>query len=340
MVARGRTIADVTARRGHWTLRAEDPYEAQRLVSEVYLPHRLLLPVGTTTIEMELTGIQLGMLTAGRLSYGRKVRTLIDKVENFFVHLPITGQVLVRCGGREPVILSPGQLAVYSPGERAEVLWSADCSQLCLMVPRVTVETELEVLMGRPLRGELRFDFETRVGTQVGRRWRTALDLVLDELDEPSGLSGYLAAARHLEKIVLDGLLLSHRHTHSETLLQSAGWAAARPATLPVRRAVELMEERPTEGWTTERLAREVHLSVRALQEAFSRDLEMPPMAYLRDVRLRRVREYLEQASAETTTVRAVANGFGFRHLGRFAAVYRQAFGETPVATLRRSPGS
>ena len=340
MVTRGRTIADVTARRGHWTLRAEDPYEAQRLVSEIYLPHRLLLPFGTTTIDMELTGIQLGMLTAGRLSYGRKVRVLIDEVENFFLHLPITGQVLARCGKREPVILSPGQMAVYSPGERAELLWSADCSQLCLMVPRVTVETELEILMGKSLRSELRFDFQAHLDSQLGRRWRAALNLVLDELEEPSGLSGYLAAARHLEKIILDGLLLSHRHTHSETLVRSAWWAAARPAALPVRRAVELMEERPTEGWTTERLAREVHLSVRALQEAFSRDLDMPPMTYLRHVRLRRVREYLEQASADTTTVRAVANGFGFRHLGRFAAAYRQAFNETPVATLRRPPGS
>ena len=37
--------------------------------------------------------------------------------------------------------------------------WSADCEQLCLMIPRACLETELEQLLGRSLRGRLTFDF-------------------------------------------------------------------------------------------------------------------------------------------------------------------------------------
>jgi transcriptional regulator GlxA family with amidase domain len=84
------------------------------------------------------------------------------------------------------------------------------------------------------------------------------------------------------------------------------------------------------------RLASEVHLSVRALQEGFKRDLEMPPMAYLRQVRLRRVREELEASRSGDTTVRSVALRFGILHPSRFAATYQRAFGETPSATLSR----
>jgi transcriptional regulator GlxA family with amidase domain len=35
--------------------------------------------------------------------------------------------------------------------------------------------------------------------------------------------------------------------------------------------------------------------------------------------------------------VTRVALGLGFGHVGRFAALYRQAFGESPSETLRRA---
>ena len=40
----------------------------------------------------------------------------------------------------------------------------------------------------------------------------------------------------------------------------------------------------------------------------------------------------------DTTTVRAVATSFGLMHMGRFAAAYREAFGESPSETLNRQP--
>ena len=88
---------------------------------------------------------------------------------------------------------------------------------------------------------------------------------------------------RHLEGLVLDGLLLGQSHSHSEAATREgrSGPAAA------ISRAVELIEEGPSEPWTTVRLAAEVHLSVRALQAGFRRDLAATPMTYLRQVRLR-----------------------------------------------------
>jgi transcriptional regulator GlxA family with amidase domain len=131
---------------------------------------------------------------------------------------------------------------------------------------------------------------------------------------------------------VLDGLLLGQPHSHSDTARRH------RPVELgaATRHAVQLIEERPREPWTTVRLAAEVHVSVRALQEGFRRDLATPPMAYLRQTRLRRAREALEAADRDATTVRAVAVGLGILHMSRFAAAYREAFGETPSSTLNR----
>ena len=86
-------------------------------------------------------------------------------------------------------------------------------------------------------------------------------------------------------------------------------------------------------------LATEVHLSTRALQEGFQRDLATTPMTYLRQLRLHGVRADLADASRGRSSgaVTAVASRWGFVHLGRFAQQYRQLFGECPSRTLRLS---
>jgi transcriptional regulator GlxA family with amidase domain len=59
-------------------------------------------------------------------------------------------------------------------------------------------------------------------------------------------------------------------------------------------------------------------------------------MTYLRQVRLRRARAALQAAGRDATTVRAVAIDLGILHMSRFAASYREAFGEAPSDTLNR----
>jgi transcriptional regulator GlxA family with amidase domain len=59
------------------------------------------------------------------------------------------------------------------------------------------------------------------------------------------------------------------------------------------------------------------------------------PKRWMLDARLQDVHRALENASAGTTTVTGIATAHGFFELGRFAATYREAFGESPSATLR-----
>lgn len=311
----------------------DDRDEAEKIVSELYLPNRLDLSTGSAPLGMEVTGTRVGALTVGRLSYGRRVRLRTADAENFHVNIPLRGQMTSRSGRCEPVRTVPGQGLVFSPEAPAEMSWSADGEQLCLMIPRDRMESELEQLLGRSLRGRrLTFDFVADAEGPGARRWRTVLNLLEDELDHPTDAIRDPRLGKHVEGLVMGGLLLGQPHSHREDLLRD------RPVKLgaAIRHAVELLEERPSEPWTVVSLAIEVHLSVRALQEGFRRDLATPPMTYLREVRLRRAREDLLAASPGDTTVGAVAVGLGLLHLGRFAAAYRKAFGEAPSDTLNR----
>ncbi|MDX6359543.1 MAG: hypothetical protein QOH37_2597 [Nocardioidaceae bacterium] len=316
-----------------YTRRAtDDRDEAEQIVSQLYLQNRLHLSGGAAPLRMEVTGLRLGSLTAGRLTYGRRVRLRTADAENFHVNIPLRGRATSRSGTGEPVTTAPGGALVFSPGAPADMLWSADCEQLCLMVPRICLEAELEQLLGRSLKERLAFEFAADLNSPLGRRWRTVLNLVAEELDTPTEVGRNPVVRRHVEGIVVDCLLLGQRHNYSDSVTRyhPDGLGAA------IRHAVDLIEERPSEPWTTVRLAAAVHLSVRALQEGFRRDLATPPMTYLRQTRLRRAAEALTTADRDATTVRAVAFGLGILHLGRFATAYREAYGETPSDTLNR----
>ena len=102
-----------------------------------------------------------------------------------------------------------------------------------------------------------------------------------------------------------------------------------------VRLAQRVIEERAGDDLTMSEIARECHVTPRALQYAFRRHLDCTPHTYVRQVRLDLVHQVLRDGSV--CTVGDAAATFGFYNPGRFAAEYRQVFDENPGQTLARS---
>ena len=76
-------------------------------------------------------------------------------------------------------------------------------------------------------------------------------------------------------------------------------------------------------------------LSERGLRNAFYSVRGMSPKQYMLAERLQGVRNALIDARTTLVTVTGVAADYGFYELGRFAATYKEAFGEAPSETLR-----
>jgi transcriptional regulator GlxA family with amidase domain len=73
----------------------------------------------------------------------------------------------------------------------------------------------------------------------------------------------------------------------------------------------------------------------RTLYKHFRLSKGVAPMAYLRNVRLRKARDDMLRGNP-ADKVTDIAKRWGFDHLGRFAAEYRRCYGEMPSETLRR----
>lgn len=313
------------------SVRTEDPREAEAVIADAYLPSQVDR-LGDGPLELRLDALRLDSATVGLVSFGTETRLRTTEATHYHVNLPVRGGVVSRMGSGSETTAVPGQATVFMPARPADIHWGADCLQLCLMIPAPTLVDELEQLLGRSIHGSLVFETEMDLSTPTARGWRASLEVLRTELTEGPGLVSQGRVARQMERLMVDGLLLGQPHNYSEAL-DRGSW---RPASGPVARARQLLEEQPEEPWSTSSLAVRVHVSVRSLQEGFARELGMPPMKYLQQVRLRRARDLLREASSAETTVAAVASGLGLFHLGRFAAAYRGAFGESPSETLRR----
>ncbi|GHJ37086.1 hypothetical protein Sm713_26950 [Streptomyces sp. TS71-3] len=183
-----------------------------------------------------------------------------------------------------------------------------------------------------------------------------------EPLSEPVRLTGHRphspAAARHLKNTIgyLRDNVLANPMTVDEPLLVStstqllaASVLAAFPNTArtdptaqdrsdahsaTLRRAVAYIDDHPDQPLTVAEIAAAAHVTIRALQYAFRRHLDTTPLTYLRRVRLAQAHRALHAADAADTTVAVVAARWGFSHPGRFAALYRAAYGTSPSGTL------
>lgn len=116
---------------------------------------------------------------------------------------------------------------------------------------------------------------------------------------------------------------------------------AASLAPYYVRRVETYIRANLHEPLTIERLAEQAAVSASTLFAGFRNCHGVSPMAYVRQLRLERVRADLTAADgAPGISVTDVATKWGFAHLGRFSVDYKRQFGESPSASLRARRGA
>lgn len=319
--------------------------EARVLGGEVYYPHRVGMVRPSDKFCMHLDVRTFGPLTVGRLRYDSEVLIRTGPLtDGYQFNIPFGGALRTTYGD-EQVLATSGLAAVHSPHRPTSITGWGDSliEMLAVKITRSAVEETLERLLGHQLRDPVEMSASLAIDRGRGAEVWRLLRVLADQLhDAHAGGSGESVGgslfdtspfAASLAQSVVTGLLYAQDHNYSHELHTPIGTGG--PAA--IKSAIAYVQDHAGEPIGVNDVADHVGLCVRSLQEGFAKHVGATPTAYLRQVRLCRIREVLLLSDPSETSVATVAASWGFFHLGRFAGQYREAYGEPPSATLRRT---
>lgn len=275
-------------------------------------------------------GARLSNLSVAQIRYGASFEHRVPAQHMYHLALIDRGEVTAYFGSRR-VTMRPGMVAVTRPEEPVLIpAWGDNTKTMCVQVHPGTIEAELTALVDRPV-SLPRLEGHIDLTTPAGRSWRSALKVLWREVEDPDSLLRHSRAyGAHLERLLVRALLFAVRHEHSEAI-----WAEVAPARWrSVKRAVDAIQAAPERDWALDELADLAGVSARRLQQGFREQMGLSPMVFLRNVRLDRVRRELLSGAENIGWVSAY---WHLGHSGRFAAAYRERYGETPSETRRRA---
>jgi AraC-like DNA-binding protein len=315
-------------------LQAAGVEAVQASVSNLLTPFRV-----TPVWGRPATGAVLGDVSAVRLGpvcliYARHVGAelsvqLTRQVSYYDINFSLEGANHIEAGD-EQVVLSARRAGVISPGATPAMHLSDGYGQLHVRIERFALERHLERMLGRPVLGPVRFRMEVDLTAPALASWAGAIQLLLRDLDEPSGLTAAGAGGSPWSDFVMSGLLLAQPHSYSEWLAQE-GASTSRPPS--VKRVIDLVEREPAGDLSLARLAAAGGMGPRALQRNFRQYVGVSPREYVQVVRLGRAHDDL--AAGAGATVAEIAFRWGFTHVPRFAGAYQDRYGVAPSTTLR-----
>lgn len=311
-----------------------DPAEARhRSMEFLQCPHQMRLG-DTSGFTATVSHRSIGSIGLFESRYAAPVTIRCEPYIPYFT-------INMVAGGRSQIDRERGGTTYVEPGRAAVVDYRAPTEHhvagpsRMLTVPKAKATAFLAGMLGGAPAEAIVFADEIDLDRD-GRRLAGALG-TFDRISahhERTTPSPALAA--EIEHAVLSALFLDHRHNHLDRLLAPARTASGSV----VDDVVDYIEAALEEPLGAADLAAHAGVSERTLFATFQRELGVSPMAYLRRRRLDRVREVLADPRWRDDphgrpTVTQIAYRFGFAHMGRFAAAYREAYGESPSRTLR-----
>jgi AraC-like DNA-binding protein len=274
-----------------------------------------------------------GAVTLGDLHFGTDVRIDFGELGAYHVDVPLAGRLAWHQGGAQPSVADQNSAAVFQPvGDTVLDNWEADCRLIAVKVDRIALENTLAAMLDRPVTSPVRLGPRLDMSSGLGSSWLRLVQLIMVDTAQRASLIHHPLVGQRLQESLVTGLLLATDHQYRNQLDSRRQFTAAPRA---VRRAAEAMRAEPERPFTVADLAAVAGVSRRSLQQGFQRYVGMSPMTYLREVRLGRAHDELRYGDAADMSVAEIAYRYGFLHLGRFAALYRRRYGESPSQTLR-----
>lgn len=254
-----------------------------------------------------------------------------DTAEYLSIVIPRIGGMGVTYGSRKAEA-GRGKLLLYNNFEPDSVIMYGQSNvidELLINWPVIlqTIDQTFEV----PLNGALdllpELDLSTPAGQTIGELAATMMSGMRDN----GPLLRSPIAMAYLTQALADLVVRLVPHQLSHLLNKKPCLIAPRH----VRRAIEYMHANINQPITMPMVAEAAGVSLRALQMGFRAFRDTTPAAYLMMLRLRAARQDLLDPG-NIQAVSEICLKRGFFHFGRFSAVYKATYGESPSDTRKR----
>ncbi|MGF6456981.1 helix-turn-helix domain-containing protein [Pseudomonas frederiksbergensis] len=304
--------------------------EVKDRVSHYLWPHQMKMQQGGA-LQSQLYGVFFGSSALFDLHYGAPVEIDAGDISDYYlIRVTLEGSGMVSLG-KQSAILRKGGLTISSPSERSFIRIDKDCRNLILRVDRQALERQLQVLLNRRLRQPLVFDIQVDAEHQGMATVRTTLDYICQLYGDASQTLLTSTMGGSLSDYLLSVLLTQLPHNYSVDLLQDR----RQPMPHHVKKARDYIEQHLAEPIALASLAQFCDVSIRTLQNGFTRFLQQTPSDYVRTRRLALVHVALQQAGP-ADSVTDILLRHGVASFGHFAVQYRKQYGCLPSETLRR----
>ncbi|MGO3869746.1 hypothetical protein CLH39_10105 [Alcaligenes faecalis] len=304
---------------------SKDRDETSAYAASLIAEHKLA--VAGKKFDADISHSQSGHIRFVHMRFGTTVRVDPRQVNDFtLIHIPLQGASRLHHADGE-TILNPQVAGVVAAGSPFHIVWEPDCSQLIVLIAREKLEQACRVYFGAAYKQPLAFCPSMNMGTMGGAGWR---QLVCYALLNP--WPGNTIAQGHLDGTMIGHLLMHHTHNYSHIDWRGGNQGSVAPRS--VKLAEQYIEERLAEPLTLFDIAQYSGVTVRTLLRNFRDCRGCSPMDALRERRLEQV--HLELQRQNSQSVSDIAYQWGFTHLGRFAKLYKNRYGQAPSQTLAR----
>ena len=310
-------------------VRSHDLEEASDAIGRVFSPHRLEFKERFGRLDVSHNQVRLRDLSLNVLHYGADV--VIDPGERgdfYMVQLPLVGGAQVICRGEE-VFTDANLLSVLQPQSRSRMVWTSDCSMILIQMPRKVVH-ERALAWGINKVPKIALSYP-RQSPEVAAWWQTVLDLTRNVDQFGQQWLRHPAAYAAMEEFLLSAFTALLCECEGEQRFTE------RYGEPSFRKAKEYIHANLDRALSSTEIAAHTCVSPRTLEAVFKRFGEVSPLAYSRRSRLQAAHDALRAARLQgrILSVTEVALAFGFVHMSRFAAQYREMFGCSPSETVR-----
>lgn len=316
-------------------LQSADLDEVRAQVGRIFCEHELSVVGRAQRLDTRLCYRRAGQLGFGRMQYGAAVDIDPGALEDFFLlQMPTRGRETIMTGSH--VVESTSTVAsIVSPNMPFRMHHCQGTEKLFIRIERDALERQFTQLYARPLRGGLAFSPDISAPLAPGADLRRLIDWLFSEASEGELLDHPLVAAR-IEETLMAALLSALPHNQADAVRSSESSSVSPRFVL---RAQAYIEQYAHEPLTVGGIAANAGISVRSLFSGFRKYRDTTPMAYLKDLRLDRVRAELRAGPTARGNVTRIALHWGFSHFGQFSADYRRRFGELPSQTATQCTG-